>query len=68
MKTQDLSCLTEDQLFEIHCESSHELADLSRAILNIQRQSRKLAKTLDKVDMEFQAREAKVLKLENKLN
>lgn len=68
MKDLDFTQMTEDELFEIHCESSHELADLSRMVINANRRINELADLLDRVDIHFETLEAKTLKEENKLN
>lgn len=68
MKKVNLSHMSEDDLFGSHCETSHELADLTRAILDGQKRVNKLAKLLDKIELEMEQREANVLREQDMLN
>jgi len=60
--------MTEDELFELHCDATHEVAGITVSIVNAQKEIRKLVKTLNKLDLELESREAKKMGLENKLN
>lgn len=60
--------MTEDELFESRCDASHEIADLTRVLVDIQAKIVALSGTLDKIDIEFEFRESRDLKTQNKLN
>lgn len=59
--------MTEEDLLESHFEATQEIADLMRGIISMKRRVIALSKDLDNIDMEFESREAKKLKKENKL-
>ena len=68
MKDQDFSKMSEDELFDLHCDATHEIAGITVGIVSAQKEVRKLVKTLNKLDLELESREAKKMGLENKLN
>ncbi len=68
MKNQKLSKMTEDEIWESHCDAIHELAGLAFTTIKIQRDMQKLTETIEKLDLEIESRESKSLKQENKLN
>jgi hypothetical protein len=68
MKNKDFSQMSEDELIDLHCDAIHEIAGITVGITNAQREVRKLVKTINKLDLELESREAKKMGLENKLN
>lgn len=68
MKKQEFNKMTEEELCEFFCETSHEIADLARMLVDIQRDINEKAGALHELDLEFEAREGKELKEENRLN
>ena len=67
MKQENFDQMSEDELFEAHCDQTHELAELTRVYFDVKRDMAKLAKSLDKIDFALNAIEAKKAKSENRL-
>ena len=67
MKQELFNQMSEDQLFEAHCDKSHELASLTRCYFDIKRDMAKLAKELEAIDLAMESIEASKLKAKNKL-